>query len=1196
MRLQNGLRLRGIPMNDSHSEQHPVDALAEGFVERYRRGERPSLTEYVSRYPELAEQIRDLFPALVMMEDIRPGPGTLPGAAAAAPAAGGSKPERVGDYRILREIGRGGMGIVYEAEQESLGRHVALKVLPSQTLLDPKQVQRFQREAKAAARLHHTNIVPVFGVGEENGLHYYVMQFIQGLGLDQVLDELKRLRQRRNGKQQPGAPATWAEGDQPSAAAVAEALLTGNFALNPQPARPADGAGCPHPSSLTVAPSAADSSATIHLPGQAQGSTLSESGRQYWQSVARIGVQVAEALAHAHGQGILHRDIKPSNLLLDTHGTVWVTDFGLAKATDSDNLTLSGDIVGTLRYMAPERFQGTSEQRSDVYSLGVTLYELLTLRPAYSESDRNRLLQQLLHEEPRRPGKVNPEVPRDLETIVLRAIAREPNQRYASAADLAEDLRRFLADRPVKARRASALERLWRWVRRNPSLAAALGAAAGLMLTVAAVASWDAWRLRGEQKATQHQLYGALVAQARASRRSRGIGQCFDSLDTLEQATQLARQLHLPEKDFLELRNEVIACLALPDVRVAREWDGWPEGSIYVDFDDKLERYARADRQGNITVRRVADDTEICRLPPGARDGPFLSRDGRFLWAGDNRGQKLWDVTGAEPRVIPVGEIAGTAAAFSPDGRQFAHAQPDGSIGLCDLPSGRLLRCLGPGVFPRGLAFHPNGRQLALACQSFAQVRDLETGKVCAEFRYPAEAYPVVAWHPDGKTLATVGGDQIIRLYDVATRKQTAQLEGGKSGGITFNFNHAGDLMASNGWERTLRLWDPRTGQQLFQVRASQVTVEFRFSPDDRLLAADVKDGKLRLWEIAGSQTYRTLVRDPALGKGRYFRCAVGPRDRLLAAGMGDGFGLWDCRTGAPLDFVPLPGEVPSVVFETSGALLTTGAGGTFRWPVRPDPAAPELLRIGPPQRLPLPGGSQLSCSPDGRVVAGGHPRLPGKRDDADVWRRDRPEELVGLTHHDARHVSVSPDGRWVATGSWSGNGAKVWDAATGRLVADLLPNQGMVVVLFSPDGKWLATTSNRGVCRLWAVDSWQEGPSHGATNGQVAFSPDGRLLAVETGEGVVRLLDPDTGREYARLEDPNQDRAGWNMAFSPDGTQLVVNGEGYSLHVWDLGAIRAELARRGLDWNLLPYSPTGDPKDAPPLRVIVDRGELGPK
>jgi WD40 repeat protein len=528
-----------------------------------------------------------------------------------------------------------------------------------------------------------------------------------------------------------------------------------------------------------------------------------------------------------------------------------------------------------------------------------------------------------------------------------------------------------------------------------------------------------------------------------------------------------------------------------------------------------------------------------------------------------------------------------THHAFSPDSRQFALAHSDGSISLYDLPAGRLLRRLDPGPVPNGIAFHPNGRQLAIACPGLIQVRDLETGKVCAEFRHPTVLW-ATSWHPDGKTLAAAGEDRIIHLWDVATGKQTVQLEGFKNGGINFTFNRAGDLLASTGWEGTLRLWDPRTGQQLFQARANWSGREYRFGPDDRLLAGDVEGNKLRLWEVAASRAYRTLVRDPVLGKGRYGPCAIGPKGRLLAAAMEGDLGFWDCRTGTPLGFVRSD-CADKIVFEPSGALLTQGAGGPFRWPVQLDLMSPGLVRIGPPQRLPLAGtvGRQLACSPDGRVMAGAQPG------GAVVWRRDRPGEWVRLTpHYDVRHVSVSPDGCWVATGSWWGTGAKVWDATTGRLVKDLVPTQNHVQVAFSPDGKWLATLSSTGGCRLWAVDSWQDGPSFGGPAGAVAFSIDGTLLALETGQNTVRLLDPATGREYARLEDPNQDRA-WHMAFSTDGTQLVVNGEAQSLHVWDLRAIREELARRNLDWGLPPFPPPVEPPDAPPLRVAVDLGWL---
>jgi serine/threonine protein kinase/Flp pilus assembly protein TadD len=448
-------------------DHNPLERLAAEWRERLRRGERPELAEYTAQHPELADQVRELFEAVVLLEDLKPGAGDLTGSF--GPAALLDKPfpcpERLGDYRILREIGRGGMGVVYEAEQESLSRRVALKVLPAQALADPQQQKRFQREAKAVARLHHSNIVPVFGVGEHDGTSYYVMQYIQGLGLDLVLAELKRLR---SGQQAPSTPA---EGPQEGAAAVARSLVTGRF--------PMPGPGPDATSDVSAPPTEkVPSEVNLEQTKPPSSVTLSNSqGRSYWHSVARIGIQVADALEYASSQGILHRDIKPSNLLLDTQGQVWVTDFGLAKVTvEADNLTHTGEIVGTLRYLPPERFQGRSDIRGDICSLGLTLYELLTLRPAFGEEDRFKLVQQVMHQDPLPPRQIDRSIPRDLETIVLKAIARDPEQRYQRPADLAEDLRRFVEDRPIRARRAPLRERLWRWCRRNPAVAG-LGAA-----------------------------------------------------------------------------------------------------------------------------------------------------------------------------------------------------------------------------------------------------------------------------------------------------------------------------------------------------------------------------------------------------------------------------------------------------------------------------------------------------------------------------------------------------------------------------------------------------------------------------------------------------------------------------------------------------------------------------------------------
>jgi serine/threonine protein kinase len=357
----------------SPSEADPLDAVVESFLQRYRRGEHPTVTEYVEQYPDLAERIRETFPALAMIEEL----GSVGGRAAATVPIEVSCPTmRLGDYRLLRVVGRGGMGVVYEAVQESLGRLVALKVLPSSLAGRPQYLERFQREARAAARLHHTNIVPVFGVGEENGICYYAMQFIRGQGLEVVLEDVKRLRGVKVVQDSAAvAEAIPAEG-------ITRSLLTGQF--------------------IRAATTVADGdmpTAGTPVPVPASQSAISgEPEARYFRSIARLGLQAAEGLAHAHTQGVLHRDVKPSNLLLDADGTLWITDFGLAKAEDSGNLTGTGDILGTVRYMAPERFQGKADARSDVYALGVTLYEMLSrlssaaIRPSSSARLRMRSL------------------------------------------------------------------------------------------------------------------------------------------------------------------------------------------------------------------------------------------------------------------------------------------------------------------------------------------------------------------------------------------------------------------------------------------------------------------------------------------------------------------------------------------------------------------------------------------------------------------------------------------------------------------------------------------------------------------------------------------------------------------------------------------------------------------------------------
>jgi serine/threonine protein kinase len=383
-----------LPLDtEDASNRDPLDALAEEYALRVRRGEEPSIEEFVDRYPERGEEIRRLLPTIAFLERRKRGvsPATTQAGSPRHPRGDGPAIERLGDYRIVRELGRGGMGIVYEAVHELLGKKVAIKILPRHARGDSVSRERFLREARVVAMLQHPHIVPIFNLGEQDEMPYYVMQLIHGTGLDRILDD-------------PSAP----------------------IPQGPEP-------------------------------------------RARW--VAELGKQAARALAYAHSQNVLHRDIKPANLLLDQSGALWLADFGLAKLSDDLSLTGSGVLLCTLRYLAPECLDADADVRSDVYSLGLTLYELLVGQPAFTETDRVRLLHQIQTQPVPAPGKLIPSLPRDLETIVLKATAHNPSSRYASADDLADDLERFLDGRPIKGRRTSPVERLVRWARRNPAMA-----------------------------------------------------------------------------------------------------------------------------------------------------------------------------------------------------------------------------------------------------------------------------------------------------------------------------------------------------------------------------------------------------------------------------------------------------------------------------------------------------------------------------------------------------------------------------------------------------------------------------------------------------------------------------------------------------------------------------------------------------
>ena len=508
------------------SEQQDLDQLAEEFVSRRRQGERASLEEYAAQYPDLAEEIRELFPTVIELEQLKVHKVFSSGGAAAS--IGPVPLTQLGDFRIIREIGRGGMGVVYEAEQESLHRRVALKVLGTQMGMSSRQKARFRREAEAAARLHHTNIVPIYGVGEDKGLQFYAMQFIEGVPLNRLI---RAWRDAAGGTraESTSAPPLSTPGSLSLVGSVREILdaeliaegLSSHAGEAPTITDAADDSST-YPSPLlqvqlqdrSVAsgtPRVMVSSPAPEKVHWAESSLpLAREHRAFWNEIVQIVIDVAWGLEHAHHLGILHRDVKPANLLLDLTGSIWVTDFGLAKMESQDHsITRSGEFIGTLRYVAPEQLQGKADARSDVYSLGLTLFELLTLQPAFADEPLAQIIQRQTRELPRKPRAINPLIPRDLETITLKACATDPAHRYQSAAEFAADLRRFVEDRPIRARSITWVERFWRWSRKNP-VVASLGTVSALLLVsligVLGVANYKIGKSAGLLRTSADQL------------------------------------------------------------------------------------------------------------------------------------------------------------------------------------------------------------------------------------------------------------------------------------------------------------------------------------------------------------------------------------------------------------------------------------------------------------------------------------------------------------------------------------------------------------------------------------------------------------------------------------------------------------------------------------------------------------------
>jgi serine/threonine protein kinase/WD40 repeat protein/tetratricopeptide (TPR) repeat protein len=1103
----------------------------------------------------------------------------------------------IGPYKLLEQIGEGGFGIVFMAEQQRpIRRKVALKVLKPG--MDTRQVvARFEAERQALALMDHPNIAHVLDGGETaSGRPYFVMELVRGIPITDFCDQSHQsVRQRLE-----------------------------LFVSVCQAVQHAHQKGIIHrdlkPTNVLV---------TLH------------------DNVPVVKV-IDFGIAKAMGQQLTDKTLFTNFAQLI--GTPLYMSPEQAQLSGLDIDTRS-DIyaLGVLLY---ELLTGTTP--FDKERLKTATYDEIRriIREEEPAKPSTRISSLAGSGDPRRareagtvsasrqsdPKRLSQLFRGELDWIVMKALDKDRNRRYETASAFAADVQRYLHHEPVLACPPTLGYRLRKIVQRNkgPVLAASLvvlalvggiiGTTWGLIRATharqeAVAAQQQAVgqarqkeralkdkgaALTAAQKSKRHadeRLFESYVAQARANRLSRRPGQRFETLAVLNRATRLAHRLKLPGRKFRDLRNAVIATLAMPDLHLAGPWNPFPADGGSFDFDEALAIYARTDQRGNCSIRRVADNTQIHFLRGLGRPAlAQLSRDGKFVAVlhQDGAGKAgvavhMWQIDRATPRPL-LSEAQAHGVDFAKDNGRIALAYTDGAIRLFELPSGRLTHRQAPD--PRltrevGIALHPS-EPVAAVWSYFAsavQLRDLRTGKVIATVPQPGKPISV-AWHPDGRTFAVGYGEtNFIQLYDRTTLKAYRTLRGAGFGAAV-SFNHAGDRLAVRGWGGYGQLFDVGTGQLLFTTPG--MAWGGRFSRDDRRLPGGIRDGKLGIWRVGDGREYRTLVRTALPEKGSYHSVAVSPDGRLLAAGMWDGIGLWDLAGGSELVFLPMEGGgYNKVLFEPTGALLTLCPSGLLRWPVRKDSRGASQV-MGPPEPLPLPCGHCLEQSRDGRVIVTCDRAVGQEEPFAGGWilHAGKPHRPIRIdAGADIGSIAVSPNGRWVVTVTHSVGLAKVWDARNGRLVKKLA-DWGAGAPCFSPDGRWLANAHSGG--RLLAVGTWKPGRRLLAH----AFAPDGKLMAAKKAQGLVRLVHGATGRELATLEDPHLD---WTEAlvFAPDGGRLIgySNGKVKGIHVWDLRLLRRRLVAMGLegDWPALP-KPTrrGAPaRGARPLQMAVLGAEL---
>jgi WD40 repeat protein len=950
--------------------------------------------------PCRAEDYRGRFPDLdpAWLADVLATAGdtrSLPAAAATVPEPG----RRFGDYELLGEIARGGMGVVYRARQVSLNRVVALKLILAGQFASPAEVERFRREAEAAAGLDHPNIVPVYEVGEHQGHHFFSMRLMEGGSLAGTAARVK---------------------------------------CDPRGA-------------------------------------------------ARLVAQAARAVHHAHQRGILHRDLKPANILLDDAGVPHVTDFGLAKRVEGQSgPTLSGAVIGTPSYMAPEQAAGQKSltTAADVYSLGAVLYELLTGRPPFRAETPLETLRAVVHDAPKPPSRISPQVPRDLEIICLKCLHKEPARRYPGAEALADDLQRFLTNEPIRGRPVSGWERLVLWVNRRPTQAVLT--AVSILAVLALV--WGAIGLS----------YNAQLASVN-EQLEEALGRAKGLQEEAEQQAKIARgHQTTAERERAQAKDGELLAKRLR-------------------YDSQIELADRAFREKHFG--RALDLLDAQR--PGPAEGDLRGVEWHQIWRLGHG--SLFTLPGHEDEVRCV--------AYSADGKRLASGGIDRTVRVWDAGTRQAIHTLAGHAAPVACVTFTSGRLISADRDGVVKVWDAGAGKEVRSFTLPPGLVSpgmALALSPDGQLLAGAASGETT-LWDVRTGQEIDHLDYGADNPFALEFSPDGRSLAAAGWKPGPKKADPNRGDvAVWDVATGAIRSRKQLDAECRgvalgpggSLAVATADGAVTIWDGAtGAERLRS--QESAAARGLTFR----PDDRRLAAGVGKVLKIWDSDPPPDTLLPNKPFRIQGAVFSRDGRhLLLSGLGDIT---VRNASTGQIICRLG--------GGDPYAkgaFSPDGRRFA-----FPGggvQVIDATTGK------TVGTFSGPARfQVAYSPDGALLAAAS--DQKVTVWETATGRVLHTWKGLESWVIgVAFSPDGKWLAAASGstglgsgeseqKKVVRVWEVSSGKIlfDLDHPASAWGLAFSPNGKRLAVAAGNHVrhdassyqVKVWDFPSGRHVFTLK-----------------------------------------------------------------------------